>query len=317
MKRHSVLAGACAIVALFFGPVPLAARQVQPPPAAAAPSRAAPAAVEASADMLAHPALWKVADEDTTIYLFGTIHLLPKGIDWFSGPLAQAFTQSGELVTEIPEYADTETALAVMKHGMLPPGQSLRATMTKRERARFGGAMRQLGLAEEAFDRFRPWYAAVIMATLPLQRRGYDLQNGVETQLSERNKALAHPRSGLETLEYQLGLFDTLSPKVQKRYLFEIIDSLPTLDKEVQGMVASWSKGDAAALADLLNAQQDDPAMVKALLYNRNKTWAAWIRNRLARPGTVFIAVGAGHLGGKGSVQDELAKVGIASTRVQ
>lgn len=265
----------------------------------------------------ATPALWKVADADTTIYLFGTIHLLPKDIEWYTPQLAQAVDASAELVTEIPEIDPNQTTVAVIKYGMLPPGQSLRALMTKRERVKFAAAMKRLGLPEETFDRFRPWYAAVVMATLPLQRKGFDLQNGVEAQLGERTKARGIARSGLETLDYQLGLFGAFDARSQKRYLFEVIDSLPTLDKQVQDMVGAWSKGDAPALAALLNAEQDDPAMLKVLLLDRNKAWAQWIKARMDRPGNVFIAVGAGHLGGKGSVQDELAKAGIPSTRVQ
>ena len=66
-----------------------------------------------------------------------------------------------------------------------------------------------------------------------------------------------------------------------------------------------------------MNAEQDDPGLAKVLLIDRNKTWASWIRARLDRPGTVFMAVGAGHLGGKGSVQDQLATKGVKSSRVQ
>lgn len=287
------------------------------PASLAAQTTPAAAPVVTPAAVTAHPALWKVADADTTIYLFGTIHLLPKGIEWYSGPLAQAFESSGELVTEIPEYGAVETTGAVMKYGMLPPGQSLRAAMNKKEKGRFEAAMHQAGLPPAAFDRYRPWYAAVMLATLPLQRRGYDMQNGVEAQLSELANKAGRPRTGLETLEMQLGLFGAFNAKVQKAYLFDTIASLPSIDREVQKMVDSWAKGDAVALADQLNAEQDDPAMMKALLYDRNKAWAQWIKARLDKPGTVFVAVGAGHLGGKGSVQDVLAKAGIASTRVQ
>ena len=303
------------LLAALLAPTALAARQAQPAPAPAPAPVAAPP-VEAQRT-LARPALWKIADEDTTVYLFGTIHLLPKGIEWYAGPVADAFKASDELVTEIPEISDAETGAAVMKRGILPPGQSLRSGMSKKELAKYGAAMKRLGLPEATFDRFRPWYAAVVMATFPLQRQGYDLQHGVEAELAERNKAAGHPRTGLETLDFQLGLFDTFSPKVQKRYLFEVIASLPTIERDVGTMVAAWTKGDAKALAEMLNQDQSDPAMMRALLFDRNKTWARWIKDRMARPGTVFIAVGAGHLGGKGSVQDELAATGIASTRVQ
>lgn len=264
-----------------------------------------------------HPALWRVADEDTTIYLFGTIHLLPQGLNWFQGPLADAFAKADELVTEIPEI-DPQTSQAVLlKRGILPAGQSLRDQMSPKQRALFENTLGSYGLPLAAFDRFKPWYAAVVLSTLPLQRKGYSLANGVETDLANRNLELKRPRIGLETLDYQLGLFDAFPAKVQRRYLFEVIAALPEIDKDVGEMVEAWRVGDAAKLATLMNADQDDPAMVAALLTNRNKAWAQWIKARLTRPGVAFIAVGAGHLGGKGSVQDQLHALGVKSARVQ
>lgn len=264
-----------------------------------------------------HPALWRVADEDTTIYLFGTIHLLPQGLNWFQGPLADAFAKADELVTEIPEI-DPQTSQAVLlKRGILPAGQSLRDQMSPKQRALFENTLGSYGLPLAAFDRFKPWYAAVVLSTLPLQRKGYSLANGVETDLANRNLEIKRPRIGLETLDYQLGLFDAFPAKVQRRYLFEVIAALPEIDKDVGEMVEAWRVGDAAKLATLMNADQDDPAMVAALLTNRNKAWAQWIKARLTRPGVAFIAVGAGHLGGKGSVQDQLHALGVKSARVQ
>ncbi|MFM2274078.1 MAG: hypothetical protein RL702_3143, partial [Pseudomonadota bacterium] len=112
-------------------------------PAGAQQHAPAPQTVEAApAPEPARPALWKVADEDTTIYLFGTIHLLPKGIAWYDGALAKAFDQSDELVTEIPEIEPDGAGSAVLKYGMLPAGQSLRGLMTAREKAKFEAAMR-------------------------------------------------------------------------------------------------------------------------------------------------------------------------------
>lgn len=293
-------------IALLAGPAP--AQQTLP----------APQTVIAVPDPgAARPALWKVSDADTTIYLFGTIHLLPKGVEWFDGKLASAFGEAGELVTEIPDVPQSEQQAVVMKRAMLPKGQTLRALLTPGERATYDATMRQFNLPVTAFDRFKPWYAAVVLATMPLQMKGYDLESGVEARLAAETKAAGHPRVGLETLDYQLGLFDAFPRNVQKGYLFEVIKALPDIDKDVGDMVSAWQRGDAAKLAELMNAEEDDPAVMQALLTDRNKAWARWLSARLDRPGTVFVAVGAGHLGGKGSVQDQLAQLGIASTRVQ
>lgn len=266
---------------------------------------------------LAQPALWKVSDEDTTIYLFGTIHLLPKGIEWYDGKVALAFEQSQELITEIPEVPQQQTMSVTMQLGALPPGQTLRGAMTPDERKKFETALHNLRVPAAAFDSMKPWLASVALATIPLMQAGYSLDNGVEAQLDQRNKALGRSRLGLETLEYQLGIFDGLSAEAQKTYLFETIDALPNFPKEIEKMVGAWSKGDAVELAKLLNDGMEDPSLYKALLSDRNRNWSAWIEDRLDRPGTVFIAVGAGHLGGKDSVQEFLGKAGIKVERVQ
>lgn len=291
----------------LLGPASMAQQQLPTPqPVVAAP-----------APIMAKPALWKVSDADTTIYLFGTIHLLPKGIEWFDGPVATAFGQSQELITEIPEIAEGESISMMLKHGTLPAGQTLRGMMSDAERAKYDAAMTGMGLPPAAFDRYKPWFAAVALATLPLHKAGYSMENGIDNQLDKRNKELGRPRSGLETLDYQLGIFDSFSPEVQKTYLFSVIDALPTIPEEIQKMVDAWTRGDVDQLAVLLNSETDDPALYEALLTKRNRNWAGWIDNRLDQPGVVFIAVGAGHLGGKDSVQAFLAKDGIKAVRVQ
>ncbi len=263
------------------------------------------------------PALWKVADADTTIYLFGTIHALPKGIDWLDGPVATAFDSSGELVTEIVQSSPEEMQSLVLGKAIQPPGQSLRAQLSTTDRAAFDKAMTSFGLPVNAFDRFEPWYAAIALATLPIVKGGFDSDHGVEAVLDARAKALSRTHTGLETAEYQLGLFDSLPPAVQRKYLREVIDDMPGIRTELETIVAEWKQGHADRLAELMNEDEDDPAMVAALITNRNRNWAGWIKSRLDQPGTVFIAVGAGHLAGKDSVQEFLGKAGIVAARVQ
>lgn len=272
--------------------------------------------VPAPAERL-HPALWKVADADTTIYLFGTIHALPGGLDWLDGPIATALDGSQQLVTEIPEIDPVAVQTVVLRRGILPAGQNLRSKLRPSERAKFEAALKAAGLPVGAFDRYKPWYAAVVLGSLPIAKSGYGTAEGVEDRLAARAKAHGVPRTGLETFDYQLGIFDTLPAASQRKFLMGVIDETKTVAGELKMLVDEWGQGHAARLAELLNDEASDPAMTKALVANRNRNWAAWIKTRLATPGTVFVAVGAGHLAGKGSVQDDLAVAGIASTRVQ
>jgi uncharacterized protein YbaP (TraB family) len=280
----------------------------------AAPACAADAAASAPAPS-SGPALWKVADADTTIYLFGTIHALPPGIHWFGGRVAQAFDSSGELVTEIDPAEAADVQGQIMAMATLPPGQSLRAMMKPEDRAEYETALASLGLPADALDRFEPWYATINLAMLPLLKDGYGPDSGVEYVLTD--KAANKQRDALETVQFQIGLFDAMPMDKQLEYLDETVEGIPELSGMLAQMVADWLAGDADALAVLMNDEMQDAAIYDRLLVARNIKWAEWIDRRLKQPGAVFIAVGAGHLAGRGSVQEQLKARGITVTRIE
>jgi uncharacterized protein YbaP (TraB family) len=274
-----------------------------------------------AAVQIVHPALWKVTGPNATIYLFGTIHLLPANIRWFDGVIARAFGQSDTLVTEILDPTPAEMQAVLGAKAILPAGPSLRDMLPAADRRKFEAALVANRLPAAGFDRFQPWYAAVALATTPMMQLGYDPANGVDIRLGQRAQALGHAHEALETADFQLGLFASLPQAVQKAYLMEVVKQLPEVNTELTGIIRAWKLGHAAELAKLMNSDEDDPQMMKLLLTDRNQTWAKWIQERLAKPGkpheTVFLAVGAGHLAGPGSVMDQLRALGIASQRLQ
>lgn len=274
-------------------------------------------ATSAPATAVVRPALWKVSRGKTVIWLFGTVHALPAGVPWLSGKVAAALDHSDTLVTEIIEKDPAQMRAILAKTAMLPAGQNLRDGLAPKGRAAFEKAMAANGLPAAAFDQFRPWYAAVALSTLPLLKSGYDPANGADAVLTARAKEMGKRHEALETPEYQLGLFNQLPVRAQKRYLYEVAVDADSIPGDLAKMITQWKAGHAKELARLMNEDESDPALLKLLLINRNRNWARWIQARLRRPGTVMIAVGAGHLAGKGSVQDQLRKLGIKVTRVQ
>ena len=260
------------------------------------------------------PALWQIGDEDTTIYLFGTVHALPKDKPWFSGPVERAYRESDELVTEISMADAAENAQAIASRALLTDARTLREMMTAEDRMQFEEALVSLGLPVEAMDRFEPWYAAMTLSLLPVMRAGYDPQSGAENALT--SQAAEKKRSALETVEQQIALFDELPLEAQLAFLDETVESVSSASSILDAMVAEWMEGDADALAVLLNQEFTDPVLYQRLLTDRNASWAGWIERRLEQPGTVFMAVGAGHLAGKGSVQEQLRKRGLRVRRV-
>lgn len=278
---------------------------------------AAPVSAEAPAAAAVRPALWKIADKDTTIWLFGTIHILPGNADWYAGPIARAFDESNELVTEIPIDKVQDSAGIIMQKSLREDGKALRDTLSDKERTAYDAGMTSIGLPPQAFDKNDTWFAALMLTLVPLKVAGYNLESGVDTQLGDKARARHMENEALETPQYQISLFDTLPEKTQRNYLDEVVGALPTIKSDIDAMIAAWKAGKADELARLLNEQEDDPKLRKVLLTDRNKTWAKWLKERLKKPGTVFVAVGAGHLAGEDSVQDQLAHIGIKSVRVQ
>ncbi|MFL9839729.1 TraB/GumN family protein [Sphingomonas sp. ST-64] len=293
-------------LALFFV-APHALAQTAPAPA--------PAAQVQDAD----PALWVVKDEDTTIYLFGTIHVLKPGLSWFDEAVKKAFDESAEMVTEIgtmPDQAAIQPLL--MKHAISMSGPSLTERLPEEKRAAFTKAVTDAGIPVAAVDRFKPWFAASQLGLVALQKAGYDPNSGVEQKLSEAAKAANKPVSGLETIDQQFGFFNALSEEAQIKFLTESLDQLENVGPEFAKMVAEWSEGDAVGLAAIMNeALRSSPELSKMLLADRNARWAEWIDTRLDTPGVVFVAVGAGHLAGDDSVQAMLAKRKIKTQRIE
>ena len=278
------------------------------------PACAQPAPAPQDAD----PALWVVKDADTTIYLFGTIHVLKPGLTWFDEAVKTAFDGSKELVLEMVEPDAATMQLIVMAKALAAPGAPpLSQQLPEDKRAAFTAAMKDAGMPQAAADRMKPWFASVAMSMVPIAKAGYDPKQGPETILTAAAKAAGKPVSGLETAEQQIGYFDALSAPAQITYLKTTLDELPKGATTLDSMVVDWSQGKTDALAKTMNdGLKDSPEVARTLLYDRNGRWATWIAERMKQPGTVFIAVGAGHLAGDQSVIAKLAPYKLKAVRI-
>ena len=309
MKFRTMIGNsATALVLAFAGTA--CAQQQKPAPVA-------PVRVAAEDVAIGSPALWKVADEDTTVYLFGTVHALPEDVEWYRGDVAQALAASGSFVTEIYMKPGSEATAQqeFLTKGILPEDQTLRQLLSDEQKVSYEAALENLGVPAATFDRFEPWFAAVNLSMIPLLKAGYSPESGVEKVLEE--KAGDKVRGELETIATQVDIFDSLPMETQITFLMETADNIDEIVPMIDKIVDEWVTGDPAGLGSLLNENMSDPVLAEALLYARNRNWAEWIDTRMDDPGTVFIAVGAGHLAGEQSVQDALGTRGFVVTRVQ
>ena len=309
-KWFKILATTCAVI-------PFAQCAVLPGSNIASAAEPAPVAA-AAATTDADPALWVVEDDDTTIYLFGTVHVLKPGLSWFDEAVKTAFDKSDEMMLEIVMPEDqAAVAKTMMPLAMDTTGKTIPSRLTPEQLQAYQAAMVSVGLPANAFDSFEPWFPAMTLSVLPLTKLGYDPEQGAEKLLTKFAKADGKPVAGLETLEEQLGFFDQLPDTQQVAFLNSVVKDLDKLGPTLDKMVGLWAKGDPDGLAVVMNdSLAATPELAAMLLYERNERWADQIKTRMDKPGTVFIAVGAGHLAGEKSVQDYLKDRGLTATRI-
>lgn len=267
----------------------------------------------------ARPALWKVADADTIIYLFGTIHLLPKGLKWTTPAMAKAMAASQGLVLEVALDKDPAKLGAVMMKLAKTPGlPPVLDRVDPAKRAALKKVIDESGLSLTYLDGLETWAAALGLASAMNAKLNLSYEDGAETQLTRVFEKMRKPIGGLETAEQQLGYFDTLPEVAQRKFLTSIADESANADKEFTAMIRAWKAGDVRRIALSFDDEMKlSPELAEVLLYRRNNNWAGWVSERMKRPGTVFVAVGAGHLAGKGSVEELVARRGFKVVRVQ
>ena len=269
---------------------------------------------------VAQHALWEVSDPDTTIYRFGTIHLLPEKLQWRTAAFDQAVDQSQQLVVEtIVDQENLQPLLAAeaslgLAKGLPPILKRVPAAQVPRLKA----AIAKAGLSEKVFDQMKTWMVAIQLLGLQFRDMGLKGSAGPEEILRQQFLAAHKPIGQLETNTEQFGYFDRLSEKAQVDLLEGAIEPQGTASKEFDSMLHPWERGDVKAIGISFNKElSGSPEIRKALLDDRNAHWAKWIEQRLGQPGTVLVAVGAGHLAGPGSVIAKLEKDGYQVKRLQ
>ncbi len=292
--------------AVAFQPVQALAQTVEVAPAPAA-ARAVPQAEGKG------PALWVVRDADSTLYLFGTVHVLRPTTAWGSPRVDAAFDSADQIWFEISNPDDQAAVVPLIQQYGLSPDRPLSSLLTAEEMTTLNNVAAGAGLPPGQIDVFRPWFAGLALSMAPLLKAGYDPQSGVELVLKARAGAAGKPIQGLETIDKQISILAGMSEADQLAFLRTLLESYDEASVELDRMVGAWAAGDVATLeaVAVTEMQSETPALYEALLVRRNTDWANQIQTMLEGSGTAFIAVGAAHLAGDDSVQEILEDRGV------
>lgn len=252
------------------------------------------------------PAIWRLQDADSEIWLFGTVHVLPPDLDWKSAAVQRAFDQAELVIFETPTdaTAQAEVARVVAEAGRATPGETLSSRLAPEDAARLQRVTKNLGVDLQALDTMRPWLAALQLSLRYVARQGHDPESGVERVLEADAQKRGLPRRYLETPETQIRLLANLPRADEERFLAATLRQIEEDSDTVDEMDDAWARGDVDRLGALLtrDIREAGPEVYAALLTRRNEAWTTEVDSLMRGKGRIFIAVGAAHLVGPDGV---------------
>ena len=266
-------------------------------------------------------AMWRTGDDDTTVYMIGTVHLLRPGVEWRTDDYERAFAEADAVFIEsdsLSEEAQAKAAELLPRYAFNPPGTTLASYFTEEEVAELNAAMAPVGVTIEQLAPMRPWFASIMVAQTAMMRIGASPEAGLETMIVQQATEAGKPVRFLEGLEEVFGILASVDDEVQADVMLDGAEDFANLEAEFARIVAAWYDGDADTVADMMTeAYGDYPEAEDALFEERNRNWTMRLKEVIdTEPGTFLVAVGAGHLAGADSLQEMLQAEGYAVERL-
>lgn len=258
--------------------------------------------------------LWKVTSENSTLYLQGSIHALKAEAYPLDPAIEKAYAESDILVleTDIAEMRSTKTQQRILACAQLPPGQTLQKTVKTSTWQEFSAACEEIGAPPTTLNSFKPWSAAMALTLIRTQQLGLDPEYGIDFYFYKKAVADEKGTVGLETVDFQIKLFDSLDREDPDTLITRTLTSLHVFEEEFETLFKVWKTGEIEAIEIFLKKEFSEcPERHKSFVLDRNKHWHTKLKTYLKSPQTHFVVVGIAHLPGKGGLLELFAKSGF------
>ena len=261
----------------------------------------------------ARPPVWVVRDKDSELVLFGSVHILPPGLDWRSPALTRALKDADDIWFELPidPATESQTTQLAAQLGVLPPDQSLFRMLSPEDSQRLSRVAQAYGADPAMLDRLRPWLAEVVLGAAAYRKAGAGGDAGVERALAAQVPPTARRRA-FETPREQIDLLAGAPPSEQIASLSETLKEMENEPDQYQTLVRAWMAGDLKAMDKeaLAPLRKVSPVLFQRILTDRNARWAVALDRRLKGHGRTVVVVGMGHLIGPQGVPARLRALG-------
>jgi uncharacterized protein YbaP (TraB family) len=268
----------------------------------------------------ADPAAWRIEGaHGGEVALLGSMHVLRASDYPLPALVDELYARADVLVMEL-DLDDLDPATeqaALLSAATLPAGKTLPSVLdagiygTTQQRAR------ELGVDLALLDDAEPWFVAITLLDLGMNKIGFEAERGIEQYLVGKAARDHKQIVGLETIEMQIGIFHALPPKDQRALLAQTLEELDTAAATMSELTSAWRAGHLETMTEKLLADFDDfPELYPALVTERNAAWTDELERRLEDGRHYLVVVGALHLVGKDSVIERLGARGHRVVRV-
>ncbi len=259
--------------------------------------------------------LWKVSSGKNSLYLQGSIHLLKETDYPISQTIEKAFNESDVVVLEVDlgDPATQKAGIEMLSTGMLPPGKTLEKCLSRKTFEMAKKKTAEGGMDISVFSGYKPWFFAMTLTSLQLTKSGFSPHHGIDFYFWKKAEAAGKQVEGLETLAYQISLFDNLPENLQDEFVRQTIEDMDSMEKQINELVSAWRSGNIKNMEVLLfESLEEYPKIYDAFFVKRNKAWMKKIEHFLKQDKVYMVIVGAGHMVGKDGLVEMCRKKGYS-----
>jgi uncharacterized protein YbaP (TraB family) len=273
-----------------------------------------------AATAAADPAAWRITGKNGgEVTLLGSMHVLrpsdhplPAAVD---GLIERA--QSIVMELDLDDVDAVAQQRVILETAMLPQGTVLANVVDASVYRLVEQTAGELGIDIKLLERFEPWFLAVTLLDQGMRQFGFQAERGIEQYVLDQARRSGKEIVGLESLEFQIGIFDSLPPPQQQAMLEQTLAELDEAEAALDAMVDAWRDGELESLsAELLEDFDDFPGLYDTLVTKRNQSWVPALERMLADGQRHLVVVGALHLVGPDSVIELLRAGGHAAERM-
>ncbi|AEV67107.1 TraB/GumN family protein [Acetivibrio clariflavus] len=260
-------------------------------------------------------AFWKVSDEDSCVYLLGSVHVADPSMYPLSKEILKAFEEADYLAVEANVSNAQEAALYMMEKAFYKDDNTLYKNVPKEVYNRFVEVIEPYGIRPEMYNKFKPWYAALLVQNLLYAESSFSSEIGIDMVLLEKAKDKKEILE-IEGAKFQVDLFDSFSTELQVEFLASSLAPDNNTQKKsvdmLNDMINCWKSGDTEGLEKLLFSAESDSDVDKEfnekLFISRNNNMTEKVKSYLADPErkTYLVVVGAGHMVGETGIVAQL-----------